>query len=124
MKLLSCIIIIIPVFFTVILYQLHKKIKKKPWKATHFSVQVSSLVYIAAVSNLLYVLFGIRSIGNILILFIVGLSVILILQWKKDTDVSFVKALQILLRLSFLVFGLLYILLIFYWALDYFYLGA
>lgn len=124
MKLLTFIFIIIPVISTVFLYQLHKKIKKNAWKATHFSVQVSSLFYIAAVSNLLYLLFDIRSVGNILILFIIGLSIILIVQWKKDTDVSFVKALQILLRMSFLVFGLLYILLILYWGLDYFYLAT
>lgn len=124
MELFTFILIIIPVFSTILLYRLHKKIKKSSWKAFHFSSQVSSLFYIAAVTSLLYVLFEMNVIGKILILFLIILSIILILQWKQDTEVSFLKAMKLLLRISFLSFGLLYVLLIVYWGVDYFYLAA
>lgn len=124
MELFTFILIIVPVFSTILLYRLHKKIKKSSWKAFHFSSQVSSLFYIAAVSSLLYVLFEMNVIGKILILFLIILSIILILQWKQDTEVSFLKAMKLLLRISFLSFGLLYVLLIVYWGVDYFYLAA
>lgn len=124
MELFNLTLIIIPVFSTILLYQLHKKIKKSSWKALHFSAQVSSLFYIAAVTSLLYVLFEISVIGKLLILFLIILSIMLILQWKKDTEVSLLKALKILLRISFLSFGLLYVLLIVYWGIDYFYLAT
>src|SRR5699024_6105419 len=124
MELFTFILIIVPVFSTILLYRLHKKIKKSSWKAFHFSSQVSSLFYIAAVTSLLYVLFEMNVIGKILILFWIILSIILILQWKQDTEVSFLKAMKLLLRISFLSFGLLYVLLIVYWGVDYFYLAA
>ncbi|HLR53490.1 MAG TPA: DUF3397 family protein [Pseudogracilibacillus sp.] len=124
MELFTFILIIVPVFSTILLYRLHKKIKKSSWKAFHFSSQVSSLFYIAAVTSLLYVLFEMNVIGKILILFLIILSIILILQWKQDTEVSFLKAMKLLLRISFLSFGLLYVLLIVYWGVDYFYLAA
>src|SRR5699024_12434081 len=91
MELSTFILIIVPVFSTILLYRLHKNIKKSSCKAFHFSSQVSSLFYIAAVSSLLYVLFEMNVIGKILILFLIILSIILILQSNHETEVSFLQ---------------------------------
>src|SRR5699024_6713090 len=124
MELFTFILIIVSVFSTILLYRLHNNIKTSSYIAFHFSSLVSSLFYIAYVTSFLYVLFEMIVIGKILILFLIILSIILILQLIQDTEVSFLKAMKLLLRISFLSFGLLYVLLIVYWGVDYFYLAA
>src|SRR5699024_8880947 len=114
MELFTFILIIVPVFSTILLYRLHKKIKKSSWKAFHFSSQVSSLFYIAAVTSLLYVLFVMNVIGKILILFLIILSIILILQWKQDTEVFFLIAMKLLYYIYFFSFIIFYVLFIIY----------
>jgi len=115
--------IIIPILCTIVIYQIRFQLVKNNWRAIHTTVQLSALFYIAAVASLLKVLFDSYYIGSILIILIVVLAIILIFQWKKHTEVVLLKGLKILARLSFLVFGLCYVLLLIYWLVDYFYLS-
>lgn len=103
------IIIALPIFMTIILYQIHYWIKKKRWLAIHFSTQVSSVFYVVAVSVMVDSWLPFRSIGYILIGILLILSTLVIMQWKKDTEINIKHAFKILLRILFLFFSIAYI---------------
>lgn len=111
---LPLLFITIPILMTWIVYFITNKIVKHQWKAIHFSVQSTAIFYIIAVAILLQNIFHYQFVGIILICLIVFLAVILIIQWKKDTEVVLRKGLKVLLRISFLLFGAVYIILIGY----------
>jgi|GEM_PF-1614436 len=106
--------IIIPVAATIIVYFVNRYFLKNHWKAIHFTVQTTAIFYLVAVVLLLEKLFGQPIIGTVLIILIVILSIILIWQRKRKTEVVLLDGLKILLRICFLSFGLLYLLLISY----------
>lgn len=103
------IIIALPIFMTIILYQIHYWIKKKQWLAIHFSTQASSVFYVIAVSVMVDTWLPFRSIGYILISILLILSILVIMQWKKDTEINIKQAFKILLRTLFLFFSIAYV---------------
>lgn len=103
------IIIALPIILTIILYQIHYWIKKKQWLAIHFSTQASSVFYVIAVSIMVDTWLPFRSIGYILISILLILSVLVIMQWKKDTEINIKQAFKILLRTLFLFFFIAYV---------------
>lgn len=117
-------IIAFPLFATVIIYQVRFMFGQNNWKAVHAATQWSSVFYILAVVFLLRQLFGSYYIGSLLIMLICLLAIILIIQWKVQTEVLLLKGMKVLLRISFLLFGIAYFGLLAYWAVDYFYLSS
>jgi len=103
------IIIALPIFMTIIFYQIHYWINKKQWLAIHFSTQASSMFYLIAVSIMVDTWLPFRSIGYILISILLILSILVIMQWKKDTEIKIKHAFKILLRILFLFFFIAYI---------------
>lgn len=111
---LPMILLSIPIFTTFIVYYISKKIFQHRWKAIHLSVELTAIFYIVAVAIFLQKHFHDQFIGWILIVLIVILACILIFQWKRHTEVVLRKGLKVLARISFLLFGLLYILFLLY----------
>src|SRR5699024_3778132 len=101
------IIIALPIFMTIIFYQIHYWINKKQWLAIHFSTQASSMFYLIAVSIIVDTWLPFRSIGYILISILLILSILVIMQWKKDTEIKIKHAFKILLRILFLFLSLI-----------------
>lgn len=114
------ILIIIPIFSTVILYYIMKWISRHPWKAIHFSTQWSAFLYVVAVSLLLEKHIGVATFGFFIVGILLLLSIHLIVQWKKDTEVILKKGLKLVTRVCFLLFSLLYIILISYEIIELF----
>lgn len=112
--------IAIPLFATVIIYQIRFMFVQHNMKAVHVAAQWSSLFYIIAVIFLWKQLFGSYHIGIVLIIMICFLAGILIIQWKLQTEVILLKGLKVLSRISFLLFGIIYLSLLVYWAVKYF----
>lgn len=111
---LPFIFIIIPLIATLTLYQISYFIFKHRWKAIHLSVQWTAIFYIIAVTILLEKLIEQNIIGYILIGLIVTLAVILIIQWKNNTEVILLNGLRVLWRICFLLFAVTYMVLISY----------
>ncbi|HLS66367.1 MAG TPA: DUF3397 family protein [Pseudogracilibacillus sp.] len=106
------IIIMIPFFSTAILYYIMKWISHHPWKAIHFSTQWSAFLYVVAVSLLLEKHIEVATLGFFIVGILLLLSIHLIVQWKKNTEVILKKGLKLVTRICFLLFSLLYIILI------------
>jgi len=111
---MTLLFVTIPIFTTLLVYYVVKKITKQKWKAIHISVQATAIFYIVAVTILLQRLLQVQLVGIILISLILLLAIILIIQWKQETEVVLTKGLKVLTRFSFLVFGFLYVGLIIY----------
>lgn len=106
------IILALPIIMTILFYQVHYRIKKQRWLAIHFSTQISSMFYVIAVSLLIDRWLPFRSIGYLLIGILLLLSVLVILQWKKDTEIKIIHACKVLSRILFLFFSITYIVLL------------
>jgi|SRR5690625_375335 len=120
---LPFILIVIPIFLTFTFYQIMYLISKQRWKAIHFSVQASTIFYIAAVVVLLDKWIEQPLTGYILIGLILTLSIILIIQWKIHTEVILRNGLKLLARISFLIFFIAYIILISYEVIQFIYIN-
>lgn len=118
MTFIPYILISIPVISTIIIYQIRFKMIHNQWASFHLAAQLSAIFYIAAVSTLLHILFDSYYIGIILIILISVLALIIIIQWKKDTEVLLLKGLKLLSRISFLTFFIGYIVLLILWGID------
>jgi len=100
----------IPIIFTFIIYlSFLKIIKHSPKKALHKAVNWSTLFYIIAVIILVQILFDISATGLILILILAILTIVIFFQWKRHTDIQFMKAVKILWKICFLLFLTLYV---------------
>ncbi|HLR70660.1 MAG TPA: DUF3397 family protein [Pseudogracilibacillus sp.] len=103
------IIIGLPIVMTLLIYYVMLRIQGVKWKAIHTSVQWSAIFYMIAVAFLLKMIVNQSVLGYILILLIIMLSIILIIQWKKEMDVVLTNGIRLLLRVSFLLFFILYV---------------
>src|SRR5690625_1646241 len=83
-------------------------------KAFHQAVNWTTLLYIIAVLILFWLNFRINLMGVIIIFFLSALAVIIFMQWKLNMEVLLSRALKLLWRFLFLLFGLLYICLLIY----------
>lgn len=111
---LLIIFITFPMIATLIVYYITYALFSHRWKAIHISVQATAIFYIIAVIILLERFLEQTVIGIILILLISLLAIILIVQWKKKTEVVLRNGLKVLARISFLLFALIYLLLLSY----------
>jgi len=109
---LPVIIIVSPIVCTIILYQGNKLLYKHRWRAIHFMVQISAYIYLFAVIYMLERLVPFTITGYIVIVILVVLAILLIRQWKKNTEVVLSKALKMLSRILFLLCFVLYIVLV------------
>src|SRR5690625_2922010 len=112
----------LPIITTFLLYWLASKLFKHRLKAVHFVVNWTTLIYIIADLILISILFGLQLTGTLFIISLILLAVIMIIQWKINTDVQFFKAFKILWRICFLVFLLLYICLVLFGIISRIYL--
>ncbi|GGA83838.1 DUF3397 domain-containing protein [Ornithinibacillus halotolerans] len=103
-----------PILITIGLYYAFKFIYQNKIKAFHQSVNWTTLLYILAVHTVLADLFNHSFILYIVVLLLLILTIVVIVQWKKYIDVDLYKAIKFLWRISFLIFFLLYIALVFY----------
>lgn len=103
-----------PIFLSLFIYYISVRLSGSKWKAIHKSVQMTAIFYIIAVALLIKLMFDLRFIGYISIFLIVMLGTILIIQWKKNTEVVLLNGLRLLWRISFLIFFILYVGLITY----------
>jgi|SRR5690625_3272233 len=106
--------IILPIFMSILIYLIGIRLTGNRWKAIHKTVQWTAVFYIIAVVLLLKRIFHQGFIGYILIFLIIVLATILIIQWKKETEVALLNGLRLLWRISFLLFSITYLGLIIY----------
>lgn len=106
--------IVFPFALTILIYVVNKLFGVHPLKAFHRSMAWSTVFYIFVVIQMTLMFYNKVFIGIIALVFLIALSVIIILQRKKETDVQIKKASRLLWRICFLLFILLYIALIIY----------
>src|SRR5690606_24154930 len=105
--------ITIPVIFTLFVYLFVLKIRRLSAKqALHKAVNWSTVLYIIAVALIVQYLFELSVAGFILIFILAILTIVILLQWKNNTDIQFVKAVKLLWKICFLLFLFLYLCLI------------
>lgn len=104
----------LPFLATWVTYMIAKQITNHKLKSFHISIHWTTICYILAVFTLSTIYFDQLFSGIIGIILLIGLSLIIIYQWKTNTDIQFVRAIKIMWRFCFLLFGLIYICFIFY----------
>jgi len=102
-------IITVPVFATWLVYFVFVKWHRPKLKAFHQAVNWTTLLYIIAVSILIWLNFHINLTGVIIIFFLIALAIIIFMQWKMNEEVLLSKALKLLWRFFFLLFAFLYV---------------
>lgn len=102
----------VPILATLIMYRLAVKRYTHPLRAIHFAVNWTTILYIIADLVLIAIIFERQIVGIVFVILICALAIIVIMQWKKKTEIDFVKAFKLVWRVCFLVFLLLYIFLI------------
>src|SRR5690625_4657899 len=115
---LPTILIIIPMIVTYIFYKITYILSKNKWRAIHISVQFTAIFYVVAVTIMMSNIFDFNVFSYILIFHIALLAIFLIIQWKTRIEVILRDGLKLLLRLSFLIFLILYVCLALYILFD------
>src|SRR5690625_7199789 len=85
-------IITFPIIATFLLYWLAANLFKHRLKAVHFAVNWTTLIYIVTDLILIFILFGLQLTGILFIILLILLAVIMIIQWKINTDVQIGRA--------------------------------
>jgi hypothetical protein len=106
--------ITVPVIATWLMYFILVKWNRPMLRAFHQAVNWTTLLYIIAVLILFWLNFRVNLTGVIIIFFLSALAVIIFMQWKLNMEVLLSRALKLLWRFLFLLFGLLYICLLIY----------
>lgn len=106
--------LVFPFVLTILIFVVNKLFGVHPLKAFHRSMSWSTVFYIFIVIQMFFMFYNKVFIGIIALVFLISLSVIIILQRRKKTDVQIKKASRLLWRICFLLFILLYIALIIY----------
>lgn len=101
-------IITIPILVTILLYFLFKYLYQNPIKAFHQSINWTTILYIISVNVILTNIFGGFYVGYCIGFLLCILTILIIVQWKKNTEIDYHRAFKLLWRLSFLVFFVLY----------------
>jgi|GEM_PF-3497307 len=102
----------IPILATWIVYKATLKMTKNPRLAVHRAANWTSPLYIIAVAFLLAMIFDIQPAGPLILILLAAFMLIIIRQWRKEHEIAFGKAVKFFLRLSFLVFFCLYVVLV------------
>ena len=108
------ILVCIPFLMTILFYQIHYRMSKNQWGAIHFTVQSSFIFYIIADTILLNWILYKNLLGIFAILLIILLSIILIIQRKQNMEIDLKQGIVTLMRVSFLIFSILYLILLLY----------
>src|SRR5699024_11447184 len=84
---------------------------KNQWRAIHFTVQFSFIFYIIADTILFNWILHKNLLGIFAIFLIILLSIILIIQRKLKMEIDIKLGIVSLMRVSFLIFSVLYVIL-------------
>lgn len=90
------------------LYFLHRILFRSNWRSIHFISEFSPIILLIASAILCKILWNLSVIGYFFIVLFIGLSFILVYQRKHGTEVSLLKAMKIVMRISFLFFTVIY----------------
>ncbi|WP_218775550.1 DUF3397 domain-containing protein [Oceanobacillus senegalensis] len=101
--------ITVPIIATIFTFILFLKLCRSKKRALHKSINWTIIFYIIAVMILIQVIFQIDSFGYILVVLLTILTIIILAQWKKNTEIEFKKAFRLLWRVCFLLFLFLYL---------------
>ncbi|GAA0445899.1 DUF3397 domain-containing protein [Lentibacillus halophilus] len=102
------IIVTLPMLATWGVYYIASGAGWNQWKAIHTAANWTTLLYILAVSTMLYMMFGIDYVEMIPVFLMTLFIVIVVIRWKRHTEVVFSKAFKIFWRVCFLLFACLY----------------
>ncbi|MGX4669131.1 DUF3397 family protein [Cerasibacillus sp. JNUCC 74] len=100
--------ITIPIFATWLTYIIISKWARHPLRAVHFAVTWTTPLYVIAVIFLIAIIFDVNVVGIILALLLISIAIIIMFQWKRNTEVLLIKAVKLMWRFTFLLFFLLY----------------
>lgn len=106
--------ITLPILATWLIYRMSYRIIGSKKRAMILSINWTTVLYMIAVVVMLMINFEKHFIGLILGVMLIGLSIIIIFQWKTKTEVIFSRAVKILWRICFLCFSFAYICLVFF----------
>lgn len=101
--------ITIPFAASLIVFLISKTLDKKSMKAIHRTVNWTTIFYLISVWMMMSLIFGKNYIGIIFIGLLCILTLIVFFQWKWKQDIQFIKAVKLCLRISFLLFFIMYI---------------
>ncbi len=107
-------VVTLPIVATILLFYILKYVYKNPIKAFHKAINWTTILYILAVNMILSYLFHESYFGYIIVFMLCILTIIIIIQWKKYTEIDYYKAFKLLWRLSFLLFFMMYLILLGY----------
>lgn len=100
--------ITVPFIVTVIIFYALNYLFNNRVMSFHKAINWTTILYILSVNTILTYLFGGFYLGYIIVFMLCVLTVVIIIQWKKRTEVDIRRAMKLMWRISFLVFFMLY----------------
>lgn len=97
-----------PLLTSIVVYFISMTIERNKWKAIHRVVNWTTIFYIIAVHIMLHSIFSRSFITITIVVLLFILTIIILIQWKKQRDIQFLVAFKLLTRISFLLFFVLY----------------
>jgi len=114
LSVIIALLITFPFIPTIIVYKVSDIMMQHKLRALHIAINWTTILYILASMRILNMMFDQQFIGIIIGLILVLLAIIIIWQWKTNTEVLLNKAIKILWRLCFLIFLFAYTILVVY----------
>lgn len=105
-------VLLIPFIFMVLFNLLLRLFNVHQWRRIHLTAQWSAIVYIAGVILVVWELYDKFILSYILIACLLFLAIHVTVQWHKETTISLLQAIVLLLRIVFLLFFIAYIVLV------------
>lgn len=97
-----------PLLTSIVVYLISMSLQRNKWKAIHRVVNWTTIFYIIAVLIMLQAIFSKSFIAITIVGLLFVLTIIILVQWKKQRDIQFFAAFKLLTRISFLLFFVLY----------------
>lgn len=97
-----------PLLTSIVVYFISMTIERNKWKAIHRVVNWTTIFYIISVHIMLHSIFSRSFITITIVVLLFILTIIILIQWKKQRDIQFLVAFKLLTRISFLLFFVLY----------------
>lgn len=103
------IILLMPFIFTIFISIIVRLFRVHQWRRVHLVAQWTALAYVAGVIILIEEMYNQFILSYVLISFLLFLAIHVTVQWYKQSPISLMKAIVLLLRIVFLLFLTAYI---------------
>ncbi|WP_369404763.1 DUF3397 family protein [Piscibacillus salipiscarius] len=94
------------------LFIIMKKVTRQATRSTKFAADLSNLFFLIAVNAILFNLLNRSFIVYFLLLFMLGVIVVITMQWRKELEINIMRAVRVVWRAGFIILVITYTILL------------